>query len=477
MDKIELWDAVLGELEITLSKASFTTWFKDTFLISITDTGAEAEIAVPNAFAKEWLEKKFAGEITAALAKHLPRLTSLSFRVITREAAAAPMPPLPAEPRDPGKLEPAQSPSRPGGRPGQEDKPSAPAAPQPAFTSNTLNPKYTFESFVVGNSNRLAHAAAVAVAQSPGTLHNPLFVYGGVGLGKTHLAHAIGHEIISRHPAKSVLYVDCEQFTSEFVQAIRSNAMDKFKKKYRDIDVFLVDDIQFLAAKEGTQEEFFHTFNALHQRGRQIVLTSDRVPKAIQLEERLSSRFGWGLVADIQPPNLEMRVAILRNKAMEKRFAVTDEVVTFLAENARSNIRELEGVLNRLIGWCELNGVSPSLEVAREMVGGFLGKQDLRHITPAQILVAVGSFYNVPVEDIVSSRRTADLVLPRQIAMFLLRRELGLSFPRIGQEMGGKDHTTIMHGVGRIEREKASNEKVQEELSMLKEHLFSVVKA
>lgn len=469
MDKNELWDAVLGELEVTLSKASFTTWFKGTFIASATEE--EAMVAVPNAFAKEWLEKKFAGDIAAALKKHLPRLSVLSFKVATKEAVAAPALPLPIPALQSVSVPaaaPVAAPDRTGGLASEQ------AAPRRVDLADTLNPRYTFDAFVVGNSNRLAHAAAVAVAQNPGTVHNPLFLYGGVGLGKTHLAHAIGHEIRQRHPQKSVLYVDCEQFTSEFIQALRSNTMDKFKKKYRDVDIFLVDDIQFLSAKEGTQEEFFHTFNALHRRGRQIVLTSDRVPKAIpQLEERLSSRFGWGLVADIQPPNLEMRVAILRNKAAEKGFTVPDEVVAFLAEHARSNIRELEGILNRLVGWCELNSVPPSLEVARGMVSGFLGKRDLRHVSPTQVLTIVGSFYNIPVEDLISARRTAELVLPRQIAMFLLRRELGLSFPKIGQEMGGKDHTTIMHGVGRVERELAKSDQMQEELSTLREKLFA----
>jgi len=460
VDNEEMWQAVLGELEVTLSKASFTTWFKDTFVIGLTDT--EATIAVPNAFAKEWLEKKYAGEIAAALKKHLPDLASLTFRVATKESVAAPSLPLATS------SSPASVPVAPG-RAGEQ----VTVTTQQHQADDPLNPRYTFETFVVGNSNRLAHAASVSIAQNPGTLHNPLFLYGGVGLGKTHLAHAIGNEVRRRHPAKQVLYVDCEQFTSEFIQALRNNAMEKFKKKYRGVDVFLVDDIQFLSAKEGTQEEFFHTFNALHQKNRQIVLTSDRVPKAIpQLAERLSSRFGWGLVADIQPPNFEMRVAILRNKAAEKSFPLSDEVVAFLAENVHSNIRELEGILNRLQGWCQLNGVEPTSDVAKEMVGGFLGKRDVSHLSPAQVLSIVGSFYNVPVEDLLSHRRTAALVLPRQITMFLLRQELGLSFPKIGQEMGGKDHTTVMHGVDRVEREKSTNERLQEELTTLRERLL-----
>jgi chromosomal replication initiator protein len=449
VDKDELWQAVLGELEVTLSKASFTTWFKDTFLAEISPD--RAIVAVPNGFAKEWLEKKYATDIAKALQKYSPGLATISFRVATKEPAPTPQLALP---------------NVVGTAPVVHQVPSSPAP-------DTLNPRYVFEQFVVGNSNRLAHAAAVAVSQNPGTLHNPLFLYGGVGLGKTHLAHAIGHEVRRLTPKKRVLYVDCEQFTSEFVLALRSNTMDRFKKKYRDIDVFLVDDIQFLSAKEGTQEEFFHTFNALHQRSRQIVLTSDRVPKAIpQLEERLSSRFGWGLVADIQPPNFEMRVAILRNKAHERQFTIGDEVINFLAEHVQSNIRDLEGVLNRLQGWCQLHGVTPTVEIANEMVSGFLGKPDLRHLSPLQVLSVVGHFYQVAPEDLLSPRRTADLVLPRQLAMFFMRTELGLSFPRIGQEIGGKDHTTVMHGVTRIEKEKERNEKLREDIGVLRERLY-----
>jgi chromosomal replication initiator protein len=298
MDPKEIWQTALGELEVTLSKANFTTWFKDTFILEIKEK--QMIVAVPNGFAQEWLEKKFHPEILNAIKKIQPQIETIEYKISTRGPKA--IKPIIESTKPPGET----------------------------ISHPLLNNKYQFDNFVVGNSNRLAAATSQAVASKPGVVYNPLFLYGGVGLGKTHLVQAIGNEIYKKSPKKKIVYVSCEHFTNDFVSSISNGKTDEFKKKYRGVDVFLVDDIQFLAGKEGTQEEFFHTFNALHQKNRQIVITSDKIPKAIpQMQARLSSRFGAGMVADIQPPNLEMREAILRSKSQEKEFPLDDDVVHF----------------------------------------------------------------------------------------------------------------------------------------------------
>jgi len=445
LNEKETWATVLGELEVILSKANFKTWFKDTFILEL--QSEDAVIGVPNIFAQEWLEKKYYNQVLEALKKIHPELKSYTCKVCQTQFKPEQLP----------ISEPAKTP---------EPSTAAPIA------NITLNPKYSFENFIVGGSNRLAHATAQAVAAKPGEAYNPLFLYGGVGLGKTHLAQAIGNEIIARSPKKKILYVSCENFTNEFVQAISTGKINDFKKKYRDADVLLVDDIQFLSGKEGTQEEFFHTFNALHQSNRQIVVTSDRVPKAIQqMEARLSSRLGAGMVADIQPPNLEMRQAILRAKAVEKNYAVNDDVLNFIAQNIESNIRELEGAITRVISYCELNNIDPSPEVTAKVLEDIIASKG-KNLTVEKILVAVGEHYNVLTDHLLSTGRSHELVWPRQIAMYLLRREMNMSFPKIGKELNKKDHTTIMHGVTRIEKEMTKNSDFQKEISAIKEKLY-----
>ncbi len=444
MDPKEIWQTALGELEVTLSKANFTTWFKDTFIMEISDK--TMTIGVPNAFTKEWLQNKYNRQIFDTLKKINPELKEVKYAVssspVIKPIIIAKKEELPEKSEVKRALHPH------------------------------LNSKYRFGSFVVGNSNRLAVATAQAIATKPGEVYNPLFVYGGVGLGKTHLAQAIGNEISAKFPKKKIIYVSCERFANDFIASIQSGKINDFKKAYRDADVLIVDDIQFLSGKEGTQEEFFHTFNALHQSNRQIVMTSDRIPQAIpQLEERLSSRFGCGMVADIQPPNLEMREAILRQKSQEKDFVLDDEIIHYVAENIESNIRELEGAINRLKSVCELNNDQPSLELAVKVLEDLIVSKG-KSLSVDKIIKTVGEFFKIESKEILSAKRNKEVVFPRQIVMYLLRHEMSLSFPKIGKELNKKDHTTIMHGVEKIEKEITSNTDLQKELMVIKEKLY-----
>lgn len=315
----------------------------------------------------------------------------------------------------------------------------------------SLNPKYTFDTFVVGNSNRLAHAAALAVAESPSKAYNPLFIYGGVGLGKTHLMHAIGHHVLKNYKNYKVVYVSSETFTNELINAIKDDQNIEFRNKYRNIDVLLVDDIQFLAGKERTQEEFFHTFNTLHEADKQIIISSDRTPKEIPtLEDRLRSRFEWGLLADIQPPDLETREAILRKKAQIENHVIPDEVIRFIATKIKSNIRELEGALLRVVAYASLNQKEITLDLTKEALKEFFSGNRQHNITIPLIQKVVAKYYNLKVEDLKSKRRTQNVAFPRQIAMYLARELTEISLPVIGHEFGGRDHTTVMHACDKI---------------------------
>jgi chromosomal replication initiator protein len=445
LDEKETWQAVRGELEVLISKANFTTWFKDTFVLSIADD--YIVIGVPNSYAKEWLEKKYYPQIMDSIQKFHPNIKSFSCQVVVTQ------------------FKPEQLPIT-------ESKNPLNNFSAPSPINITLNPKYTFDTFIVGGSNRLAAAVARAVAGAPGVTYNPLFLYGGVGLGKTHLAQAIGHEILANNPKKKIIYVSCENFTNEFIQSISAGKINEFKKKYRDCDVLLVDDIQFLSGKDGTQEEFFHTFNALHQSNRQIVITSDRVPKAIpQLESRLSSRFGAGMVADVQPPNVEMRIAILQSKCEEKNYVLASEVINFIAENIESNIRELEGAVIRVISYCELNKVEPTVSIVSTVLEDMIVAKS-KNLTVEKIVKIVCDYFNIMPEHLLGPRRSKELVGPRQITMYLLRHEMNMSFPKIGKELNKKDHTTIMYGVEKIEKETTKNIELQKELSAIKEKLY-----
>lgn len=317
--------------------------------------------------------------------------------------------------------------------------------------TNMLNPKYTFDTFVIGNSNRFAHAASLAVAESPADAYNPLFLYGGVGLGKTHLMHAIGHYMLHENPAIKLVYITSENFTNELISAIQNNRNTEFREKFRNVDVLMVDDIQFIAGRDSTQEEFFHTFNQLHASGKQIIISSDKPPRDIPtLEERLRSRFEWGLIADIQKPDYETRIAILRKKAQVEHIDVSDDIIAFIAEKIESNIRELEGSLTRIIAYASLSGKPLTMAVAEEALKNILSIKDPKRITPDMITQAVSDFYGISPADVKSSKRNREIALPRQIAMYLTRDMTDLSLPRIGDAFGGRDHTTVMHACDKI---------------------------
>ncbi len=337
---------------------------------------------------------------------------------------------------------------------------------------SNLIPKYTFDTFVVGNSNRFAHAASLAVAESPAKAYNPLFLYGGVGLGKTHLMHAIGHYILEQNPSSKVVYVSSEKFTNELINAIKDDKNVEFRNKYRSIDVLLVDDIQFIGGKESTQEEFFHTFNALHEANKQIILTSDRPPKEINpLEERLRSRFEWGLIGDIQSPDLETRTAILKKKAQSENLEVPDDILIYIANRIKSNIRELEGALNRIIAFSALVEQEITQDLADEALKDFLSSNRNRTITAKLIQETVAKYFNIKTEDLKSKRRTKNITYPRQIAMYLTRDLTELSLPKIGDDFGGRDHTTVLHAIGKIDEELKNDNELKKIIEQLKKNI------
>lgn len=447
----ELWRATLGELELSLTKANFTTWFKNTSIVGYEN--GKVTIAVPNAFTKMWLENKYHQAIAQALQRvtRNPSLT-ISYTIDTQKGDA-PTPPRIG--KGTGWKELVKEKYRGNGEAG-------------------ISEKYAFENFVVGKTNELAHAACVAVAAKPGESYNPLFIYGGSGLGKTHLLHAIGNEIQKRFPTKRVLYVTCERFTNEFVYAISRGGIEQFKSQYRSVDVLLIDDIQFLAGKEGTQEEFFHTFNTLHQANKQIVVSSDRQPKAIpSLERRLVSRFEWGMVVDIGSPDLETRLAILRAKAREKHYNLSLEIANLIATTVQNNVRELEGALNHVIAAHELHKGPPDTAVVKHILTSFSREVGKRTLTAKTIVHAVADFYEVKIEDLVGGSRRKELVYPRQITMYLLREDAKCSYPTIGNELGGRDHTTAIHACEKINRELQQNERMKEEVTILRERLYT----
>ena len=439
-----------------MTRAHYDTWFKDTSIVSEEDD--VYCVGVPNAFAREWLESKYRAQVRVVLQRLVGRTVDVRFLTV------------------PGGQPDARATSHAPGRqngPASAGTPLAPAERREGALA-ILNPKYTFSNFVVGSNNRLAHAAALSVAERPGHSYNPLFVYGGSGLGKTHLMHAIGHAVIARHPKKRVAYATSEKFTNEFINSIRTQKTEEFRERYRRIDVLLIDDIQFISGKEGTQEEFFHTFNAIHEEGKQIVLTSDRPPKAIpQLEDRLRSRFEWGLIADISTPDVETRTAILRAKAEVQHVAVPPQVIDFLAQRIASNVRELEGALTRIVAYATLNAQPVTIQLAQDMLQNILYNPRRQTISPERVVETVARHYNVPVEQLRGRARDRQIVLPRQIAMYLMREETEAPLLRIGEALGGRDHSTVLHGCDKIEREMAENDEFRRDIGALRESLYS----
>ncbi len=460
-----LWKGVLGELEVSVSGANFKTWFSNSILLKVDRT--TVTVGVANAFTIEWIKNHFEVDLLKILNKHLEQqIKKICFTVLPQSRIQKTKQIV--DPNQTSLLEDEKNAGKKQSRP-------AIAWARAAENAN-LNPRYTFENFVVGNTNRLSHATAQAVSNNPGTQHNPFYIYGGVGLGKTHLIQAVGNEVLRKKPNKKVIYVSCENFMNEFVSSISSGNKEEFKNRYRNADLILIDDIQFIAGKSGTQEEFFHTFNALYQKNKQIILTSDKVPQDIpKLEERLASRFQSGMIADIQPPDLEMRSAILRVKCEEKNFEMPDESINYVAENIESNIRELEGALTTIQTHVMVNNVEPELKVVEEALKGILKQNKKKKLLSAdQINEMICDFYSIDKKDVIGPRRNKEYVRPRQILMYLLKNELRLSYPNIGRYLGGRDHTTVMHGCGKIEKELKKNEDLFSEIKNLKSKLYQV---
>ena len=461
MDAKQVWRAALGELQVSLSPANYETWLRDTRLIDVDEQ--RFRIAVPNGFAKDWLESRYRSLISQTLARIVGYSVQVEFTIgsapeVAAEAAAetSSEPPV----AGPAGLSPQVrvEPTRVGGEGG----------------ATYINPRYTFSNFIVGSANRLAHAASLSVAERPGHAYNPLFLYGGVGLGKTHLMHAIGNQVIAKFPRKRVVYATSEKFTNEFITSIQQGKIDEFRARYRRIDLLLIDDIQFIADKERTQEEFFHTFNTIHEDGKQIVLSSDRPPKAIlTLEERLRSRFEWGLIADLTAPDLETRIAILRAKAEEGAVPITSDVIEFIARKVVSNIRELEGALNRMVAYASMGAMPIGIELAQAVLSNVLYNPKKRQVTPERIAKVVADYYSVPMDVLQGQKRDKAIVVPRQIAMFLMRAETDVSLLRIGAELGGRDHSTVLHACDKITREVAVNDELRREIAAVRELIYA----
>jgi chromosomal replication initiator protein len=436
----EVWQAAISNIQRQLIPHSFATWFRPLTLGNINNN--RLQIVLPNRFFKEWFEEHYLEFLRSALEDLL--FTRVEIELVVPEQDASPPPPPKESP-----------PKRTARRSG---------------STTSLNAKYTFDSFVVGAGNQLAHAASLAVAEQISKVYNPLFIYGGVGLGKTHLLHAIGHLVLERDNLVRVSYVSSEKFTNDLINAIRFDATSEFRNRYRSVDVLLIDDIQFIAGKERTQEEFFHTFNDLYNASKQIVLTSDSIPKEIPaLEERLRSRFEWGLIADIQAPDLETKAAILRKKAQAEGVQIPDEVSLFIASNVKSNVRELEGYLVRIVAYASLTNQAITLDLAREILKEFMNGD--RAITMPRILEVVADFYRLKEKELLSKSRHKSIVLPRQVAMYLCRTQTNASLPDIGAEFGGKDHSTVIHACGKVRELMAKDEKFRKQLHDLTNRL------
>lgn len=461
-----LWQAVLGEIELSVSRGNFITWFKNTTLLHQDDENIT--IGVPNVFIKQQLERKYNDLIAETLRKNGAEPTKIEYKIHTAPTKTTSQANLRTEREETIILTPS-TPSTPSSQFATE----RPRTQSNALSHNYrqgLNEKYTFENFIVGSGNELAYAACQAIAVQPGTKYNPLFLYGGVGIGKTHLIQAVGNAVIANKAGARVIYVSSEQFLQEFVDAVRYKKNTAFVDHYRTADVLIVDDIQFIAGKEKVQEEFFHTFNALHQANKQIIISSDRPPREITpLEERLRSRFAWGMSIDMQIPDLETRTAILQTKAHIHGTELPTNVAEYLATNFQTNIRELEGALNQLLAFCEMRGMDPDMGIASSLLGA--GQTRPKHISAKQIIERTARHFQIPVEDIMGPKRDKDIVVPRQIAMYMLRSELHLSFPKIARELGRKDHTTAIHSVEKIEKESRIDAELRDAISQIKDRL------
>lgn len=448
----ELWQSVLAQVQFKISKANFATWFKSTEIL--TKKEGIITISVPNAFSKEWLEQKYNKFILKILHDLDEDIKDVKY-IINQVV-------LKTNDSQKNTLPPAQ-----------------PFSDQLEFEEfkisklTNLNPRYAFENFIVGPFNEMAHAAAWAISENPGTDYNPFFLYGGVGLGKTHLVQAIGNKIIEDFPEKKVRYIPAERFIAGIVNSIKNQDIEKFKQEHQKIDVLIVDDIQFLAGKEKTQEEFFHLFNALYEKNKQIILSSDRLPKAIpSLEERLRSRFEGGMIADIGLPDYETRLAILKSKTKQRGLDFPEQALNFIASSVKNNIRELEGALNRLAAFQKLTKKTPDLETVQSLLKKLI-QTPFRVVTSNHIIKSVAEFYDLKEKDLLVSSRKKEIVRPRQIVMYLLREELKSSYPEIGRKLGGKDHTTVIYGCEKVAKELEKSERLNEEIKLIKQKIRS----
>ena len=455
-----LWQTVLGEIELTVSRGAYVTWFKNTRLLRQKDQAIV--IGVPNVFIKQQLEKKYNQLIVDTLTKNGFTPERVDYKIYS----SITIPKRTEE--EPLILSQATT----------ERIANTVAQNRPATTTLThtyrqgLNEKYTFDNFVVGGGNELAYAACQAVAANPGTKYNPLFLYGGVGIGKTHLVQAVGNSVMANNPNAHVVYVSIEQFLQEFLDAIKFKKNTDFASYYRNADVLIIDDIQFIAGKEKTQDEFFHTFNALHQADKQIIINSDRPPRDIAtLDDRLKSRFAMGMSIDMQIPDFETRCVILQTKSQAHGLTLDQPVMEYLANLVQSNIRELEGALNQLLAFCEMRGLSPDLQIATTLLGSV--KTRPKHISAKQIIERCSKHFQISMEDIMGPKRDKDIVVPRQVAMYMLRSELHLSFPKIARELGRKDHTTAIHSVEKIEKEVSYDADIKAAVTEIKERLYA----
>ncbi|AND37645.1 chromosomal replication initiator protein DnaA [Cytobacillus oceanisediminis] len=441
----DLWNNALANIEKKISKPSFDTWLKSTKAHSL--QGDTLIVKAPNEFARDWLEERYSQLISGILYDITGEELGVKFIIPQNQSEEEVDFPLPPKKKKP-----------------EEEQPELPLT--------MLNPKYTFDTFVIGSGNRFAHAASLAVAEAPAKAYNPLFIYGGVGLGKTHLMHAIGHYVLDHNPSAKVVYLSSEKFTNEFINSIRDNKAGDFRDKYRNVDVLLIDDIQFLAGKEQTQEEFFHTFNTLHEESKQIIISSDRPPKEIPtLEDRLRSRFEWGLITDITPPDLETRIAILRKKAKAEGLDIPNEVMLYIANQIDSNIRELEGALIRVVAYSSLINKDINADLAAEALKDIIPSSKPKVITIHEIQRVVGEHFNVKLEDFKAKKRTKSVAFPRQIAMYLSRELTDFSLPKIGEEFGGRDHTTVIHAHEKISKMLQADSQFEKQLKEINEML------
>ena len=460
MNQDQIWSQVQEELRFQLAKRTYDMWLKNTSVVSA--DGGTFRIGVPSKLAKDWLEDRFSGLIEETLQAVTGSEVDVDF--VISPTGHRPVTALADE------VAPADS----GHDNGAVVAAEAEVAPEPAvITPSELNTRFRFSSFVVGHNSQFAHAAAKAVAEAPGDSYNPLFLYGGVGLGKTHLMHAIGHEVHNRFPRKRVVYLTSEQFTNEVISSIATARMGEFRHKYRTVDVLLIDDVQFLAGKDRTKEEFFHTFNALHEINKQIVISSDRPPKEIPtLEDRLRSRFEWGLIADIQSPDFETRLAILHSKVGANTSLIPEEVLTFIAHKVQRNIRELEGALTRVQAFAAVHQRQVDEDEAARLLADIIPAGTRKPINVERIQVLVADYYNVTLDDMKGKRRDKHIVFPRQVAMFLVREETPSSLPAIGKAFGGRDHTTALHSIEKIANELKEDERLRYDVQAIRERLY-----